>query len=187
MRTKIHHHADHRRAAAPRAFHAVDTNRRQRALDMQRTDPAGFARDTLLETFALARIGQEPSRDLAARIGVLIDSTASARAALTALAAYPSAWRYTCALAEHVGGSARAHLLTLAGLVAYRRGNLAAAREALAAARAESAPAAPPLLRLLTAALEVSLPPSHVEPISESGSRTLDSRFGIALAMPAAA
>jgi hypothetical protein len=188
MRTKLPHRATFRHGAAPRTALATPPTYGEHAAAMQHADPTGFARDTLLETFALARIGQAPSRDLAARVGVLLDSTASARTALTALADYPSAWRYTCELADNTVGAARIHLLTLAGLVAYARGNLPAANTALAAARAEGASVAtPPLLRLLTAALEMMLPPAHVQPISGSGAKALDARFGIALCRPVAA
>ncbi|MFZ2528466.1 MAG: hypothetical protein WAX14_12550 [Rhodococcus sp. (in: high G+C Gram-positive bacteria)] len=160
----------------------------RRARAEQQHDPAAFARDTLLETFAVARIGQNPNGNLTARVETLVDSDIAARAALTALAGYPTAASYLEALTEQSHGPARVHLLTVSMLVAYGRGDMSATRTALELARTETGRGTPPpLLRILTAALEAMVPPQQVQLLTGYGRAVLESRFGIVLFDPAAA
>lgn len=156
------------------------------ALTRQQHRPLTFARTTLLETLAVAQAGQMPSIDLAARVGVLATSNVSARTALAALACYHGAWQFSAALAVQTRGAARVHLLSLTTLIAYSEANWAGARNALERAQKEAGPeAGPTLLRLLSYALEASVPPEQARALCGSGVRTLASGFGIVLSTPA--
>ena len=204
MRTKLSysHDCKHVTRKAPAPVDAADinsstdayTNDAERAhslhlqaIALQRRDPAAFARSTLLETFALARVGQPPSIHLVARVGVLVTSNANARVALTALADYPSAEHYVNVLADRCYGAARVHLLTLAMFIAYSRGDADTAC-ALALACVENQDRTQsPLLRLLTAALAANVPSSQVQLLTEFGVTLLRTRFGITPFFPSAA
>lgn len=152
------------------------------ALIAQQRQPSAFGRTTMLEVLALIQAGQAPGLELAARVAVLIGSDAGARAALTSLARYPGARHFACALAARTRGTARGHLLAVVALLAYCDADWAGVRDALDLAHAETSPQkTPPLLRLLTSAYRVAVPPSQAQPMCDFGQHMLAAKFGIEL------
>ncbi|MEU2004677.1 DUF4192 domain-containing protein [Rhodococcus sp. NPDC019627] len=132
-----------------------------------------FVRATLAELLEVVRTGDQPSADLAGRVGMVATLGGERRDAIIAAGRHglEDATAATVHISRHLRGVARAHMLTIAGLFAYMAGHGVEAR--IACERADSAAGGHELgmklLRLLEHSIRHGLNPVHLSELIDIG------------------